>query len=746
MKRILCLILALCALLPFAVFSASAEAVTVTESENENYRLGYRLGYSDAIYDLSESAHRYDRYSSLSGKDNSAYEYGYHYGFTEGKNYVPTGEKGEGRQLAKELEHLTVNGKPFSYDNYPLDTSKSSPVLLGARELGVNAKGEILEDYAIYLYFYLPFGNSSFSLDGKTVRFGAINTVTYGLNKEGTTYTASCVCENSQDGRFCRLYVPLDVSLITSAYNRKNERNIYIRDFSGSVFELKASGTPYPTPITKTWQYGDSFCMVGSFATVDFSATTGDSLTIQADLNYTSWRSDDPNEKAGSIYDQINTVYFKIPRAVYESYDFLYSIRAQFLQLQSSPILVTNSKEFRERSLTDMALYYGYHMYVTGNAPMTVVTHYYDWYYAQEKPKSGPGLVYDIDEFCDFLAYYFYRPDFTYTDEDVFHSAVSSSAFENWITDYTRRYGGSIDVLKAALGQNIGLFTAEMEEVLRLLLKYGDINAELVAGGLIDGMKEYDLDYRFDEVYELEGWKQDTGFSFWKWLTGKKEFTYGSTSISKFEVIESPQKVAAQYVENVAGLADKYYIAEADTGSFYRYLSGTSDVVVLLRFAKTNYECHEFGVNPSISDGKAWLTKTAFFRGVTVSDLTFKKDGDLITYAVNAEPINAYPGLAVKDDQKPLTPGEKWENSKDQTKDFFGGLFKGEDSLWERIKETGKIILIILAVCLLLLVLIKFVIPILAPLFKVIGAVVSAPFKAVRKRKERRETRKNKKE
>ena len=246
MKRILCLILALCALLPFAVFSASAEAVTVTESENENYRLGYRLGYSDAIYDLSESAHRYDRYSSLSGKDNSAYEYGYHYGFTEGKNYVPTGEKGEGRQLAKELEHLTVNGKPFSYDNYPLDTSKSSPVLLGARELGVNAKGEILEDYAIYLYFYLPFGNSSFSLDGKTVRFGAINTVTYGLNKEGTTYTASCVCENSQDGRFCRLYVPLDVSLITLAYNRKNERNIYIRDFSGSVFELKASGTPYP--------------------------------------------------------------------------------------------------------------------------------------------------------------------------------------------------------------------------------------------------------------------------------------------------------------------------------------------------------------------------------------------------------------------------------------------------------------------------------------------------------------------
>lgn len=755
MKKILCLILALCMLLPFAVFSASAEGTTeVSESEDENYRMGYRLGYSDAIYDLGEAAHRYDRYNSFAEKDKAAYEYGYHYGYTEGKKYVPKGQFDDPyqKQLAIELEHLTVNGKQFSYEDYPLNVEASSPVVLGALEVGVNAKNEILEDYAFYLYLYNPFGEEVFSLDGNNVQFSIYDTVTYGFEADGQKETVECDSIYSSDWRFWKIKVPVSRTEMILRYNRKNERTIYIWNFKGTVYKIRSDGKP-AYAIDKIWEYGDSFNMKRSFSTADFEATTGDSLTLQAQLHYTYWRADNPNEQLSGTYDQINTVYFEIPRSVYEAYDFIYSIGAKFLQLQTSPIVITNSNDFNGRTNDVLTLsspysysevggnastnlYYG--KKVTPSSPSTIVT--YDWYYGKDLPEYDivAGITNKINERCDNICYYFYCPDLEYTDGDVFHGAVSSARFENWVNEFTDHFGGSISDLQKMLDFPLSSVRDQAKEALRLLSKYGDINSLLLDGSIYNlpnVLKEYDLIYNFQDVYELEEWRLNKDWSFFEWLKGNPKFWYENSSIQKFEVIENPSSVAAQYADNVSALGNKYYIGEADAVTFYEYLKKSSNVVVLLRFAKTDYECHELSCDSierdGVADGRMWLVKQSFFRGVTVSDLTFKKCGDLICYKVDCEPINAYPGLSVKDDQKPLTPEQVWDNTKDQFKDFF----KKPKDVLEQVKDVAKIIAIVLAAILILWLLVKFVVPLLAPIMSAVVTVVTAPFKAISKKR-----------
>ena len=594
-----------------------------------------------------------------------------------------------------ELKNFTIDGKPFDESNYPLDSSDRNVYILAMREEGVTSSKATPDN--LVLYYYNPSGDL-FS-DDTPICFGYLDFSKE--RKEDYSYSSSGTsgfyldCKASEDYRF------LKANISSSRFSGETHSDVNVRYYYFYP-------TWFVTDVGNNLSSDECLFTVTGFAdTENLVYSNGGSLLMELDLSGTVWRDENPKaQDTPWLYNEVATVYFTVPREIYNQYNYIESIRASFNALHSTPIIVSNSSKFN--SLENVSvLKSGYKItsYFDG-APTLDYGHL--WFYQDSIGFQGPEWVYNPSdahrknytkwatsdvyyqpegknvEIEDAISYYFYNPDIKIDANNNFYQAVSSDEFNEYVDMYTSTYGGYVDSGSMFAGVHTDLY---------------------------DDAKPVDKIYTVSD-FQLQGFKFNTAEerTFWDWLLGKNVGMSTERTCETIACIEDPQAIAEKYATDLDALSDTYLIGKADAEGFLKYLQNADGVVVLLRFEQTEYECRELGVSPVCNDGRVWLSRMWFYKDVDVVNVSFNRDGEIFTYDVNADSIDINGGVGVKDDigeggfssiGVPVFPnlkfpdiGDWWQGLKDGASDFFGNV---RDTLGE-IKTVLGIVGIILVV------------------------------------------------
>ena len=553
-----------------------------------------------------------------------------------------------------QLQNYTIDGKPFDPNDYPLNTSDKGIYLLALRERGSVRGQEPSEwkNYKLDLYLYNPSGIPISDGYGEVWLTNSEEVIDPDTSGIGSDTVDSNATYHSDDNRFIRV----SISYAAARPVGIGEKRIY--HFFKMRFEHVIGTKPNETYeyVTNKTEY--MFTVYGFESDGTMSYSDGQTRTMELELRGTVWRDENIQSSDNPyVYNEIPTVYFTIPSEIYNNYDRVAQIAAEFRKFHSTPIVVTNSAKLNSMNTAVLrsgltlsehwddvpTLSYGQYSYMKSFAGESNIYITPEWVY---NPSNYNRDLYNLVksyfegyagytkfvEYCNALSFYFYNPNIEVdVDKNLFYHGVTDDEFESYLLGYTQTYDpNAIQYSPAGISSDLYDYT----EYFPLLYNYKDTPYEI-------------SDYTFENKWD----------KFWWALLGLDTGVAGAETVDKICEITSPAAVASEHVNNLDGLCDKYKIGKDDAASFLNYLQNADGVVVLLRLDADRYECRELDVfytvddkQITVDDGQTWLVRMNYYREVDVTEVTFEKDGKLTTYKVFADPININGGVDVKDD------------------------------------------------------------------------------------------------
>ncbi len=423
--------------------------------------------------------------------------------------------------------------------------------------------------------------------------------------------------------------------------------------------------------------------------------TRGTLETIELDLHSTTYRFPYINENGAGHQNQLDSVYFAIPKEFNEEYGELYRVKCCWDEQKTTPVIVTNNKELyswaskwvgqRENITDKFGIYDGDISDIVVGMPVTDWGWGYQWKSNGTDGDVGGVLVRDSTP-----AGYVFLSD----KSNVKDTEISSEKMQDWIyghnyADYL--FGDTVDTGRTR-GYQEHTFTAD---------------------------EPFDM-LSFDAT--ASGW--DKFCLNWQAFWTGKSWDFGEGAKTQVEPIRFVTD--KDFTGTDAADAQKLYVHTDDFGEFEKFYKANKATknVFLLRFAVTDYYSNMQTVltdatwyNPSTWQSGTKDTKSTYMAWETVFldfdiiELTFKRDTTETIIPVVASPIDVVGGITA--------PIEK------------------DGIAW------GKLILALLALILIVVVLA----PILPYVIRAVIWMISLPFKAIAKlcrsgRERRRERKK----
>ncbi len=632
------------------------------------------------------------------------------------------------------------------------------------------------DNYGLYLYVYNPNG-----LYIDTDNYG--NCVQIAVKYDSTPVTDQSqpmdyekfdleLCSVCSAPNLERLFYKFKVIDHKSRWDNKTiaERvnsNARRYDISGIELVREGHSNADEYPLTGKYSVDGEFNAYGSFVFSGYAKGYGPNQsaestltckiqkleTVRLDVKHTFYRTESSSMGYG-YQNQIDTVYFSVPKRLFDAYGTLQRIKAEWYEYKTKPILVTSNKEYYDW----ISKYIGMsadsvpddRYFVTepfDSYPEDLVA---SWWFllcgrivpgiVWATPKGHRATDYAVNSWnvkegwestfqVDPLYYVFgtknwcdiseYDP---YAEDIEAQGGVSS----NRLYEYIKSYGKTIQngYLPIKNGQiSADLFEDDIDE---------DRKMENERGKIQKGYSYYDFDASLDLQSWLgysdsdhSYWETFKNFGFWAALFGSDEIpTDQGRTIAPIQVI-TPEDTDLQDPQ----LADEFFINSADVTEFRKEcndaftVDGKNDeekYVVLFRFAVTDYYNEGVWLGKWVDNGyddyekgQAYLAQESVFFDFDVIQLSFLKDEQWHVIAAVSNPIDIVNGIT--------TPTN----------------LSSEDGWPEWLKWTVGVVALILAIILLwpiLPLIIKAVVWVVTLPFKLIAAIV----KALKKPKEKR--------
>lgn len=434
--------------------------------------------------------------------------------------------------------------------------------------------------------------------------------------------------------------------------------------------------------------------------------------TVELSVKHTFYRSETSSLGSGH-QNQLDTVYFSVPKRFIEEYGRLQRIKAEWYEYKTKEILVTSNSDLYNKA----SPYIGVNLGPKNKYGQQAYNK--DIYYSLgiNAGDAGGGMNmarwgWNLGEGffhipCETLYYMFlvdnigeYDPYASVVDM----GGVQSNDLYEYIKNYNKTFdNGTLPIKDGSISAD--LFASDIDDSRKIDNESGKIQ---------QGYSYYDFDADVD-LQALKSWS-DTDPSFWEnWVNFGlgAAFTGGPTEESK--TVAPIQILKATDVQGTdKEIASKLLINYADVASLkeeYREATTVSSkddeekVVVLFRFATSDYyseavDIMELGKGFLGSDkytkDQAYIAQESVFFDFDIIQLTFNKDEVYTVIPVVSNPIDI-----VND----ITPPVQVDDGLDWLK-------------------------ILLAVVLLIL-LVVLLAPILPYILKAIVWVISLPFKAI---------------
>ena len=545
--------------------------------------------------------------------------------------------------VVDDLQGLKVGGKAFDSDDYPLQNG-AAPQVLGMYEHGWGTS-----EYALYVYLYVPdIANPSFryssTFDGfwYGTLWGHKDTLdNQGVSVSLETNQCAKTIDTSEDGRFVK--IKIDPSGLTTMLKGATKR-IYSVGLVSWYWRL----ADYPDD---HGQYVDELCdfEVGQYG--QFWSFTGSKSYYQngeiIDLKvnpamYKSGKSD----KGEYYHDMLYTAYFTIPGKYADNYDHLVSIKAEWQEKHTSPVVTTDNKELYD-ILVQMAasdkvdsmsydLSYG------------IIISNYGTSISGFPPKDGDfyingGYAWKKGDYALSEGYYSLRTDILYPLS--LYQPYAFNQFDNvfMVSDIKR------DFLIPTVGSKYDIDGDGK----------GDVEATFL-GSVDPGRKWGKNSYVFtaEDILSInpstnDYWTTNFGLALLiDKITGKQ------VSLDPFYYVDYTKDINpySAIKENTS-----LYIGSEFWSDFFaecKKAQANGDQVVLFRFATRDYYSadavyFEPGYNSFFPKGQSCtLTFGTAFIGFDIIQLAFSDDEEIYVFDVDADPVDFVPGV-----HDPDTPG-----------------------------------------------------------------------------------------
>ncbi len=569
----------------------------------------------------------------------------------------------------------------FSLSKYPpRATSKPEMYVIDVEEYCYDYRASMRGNYGLYLYVYNP-GEIAVDVGN------AGNKVQIAVKYDGSQLSELSAptdfekfglkfCSMSEGAGVDRLFykfkvidhVSSDGKTIAERVNSTARRY----DISGIELVTRGEDVAHEYPLTGAYAVTDTDTGYGSFTFTGFArgygpdAASGSTLacsvrqleTVQLGVKHTFYRTETSSKGTG-FQNQIDSVYFSVPKRLFDAYGKLQRIKAEWYEYMTKPVLVTSNRE-----------YYDFISQYIGVDVANVPDDYYFFVpmemsvppYFDHAPVEGAQFAWNIVEGYVVLReinplYYLfstanwgsveeYDP---YADDVELGGGVSSNRLYEYIKSYDKT---------AASGY--------------LPIKNGQISADLFEDDINDSRKMHNERgqvqkgysyYDFDADLDLQEWLTwaDTDPSFWNnWVEfGFWDALFGNTPEQRGDIVSPIQVITPESSElklSDTQLSDELYINYADVAEFRKEcndafkVSGSEDeekYVVLFRFAVSDYYSHEAYLADwndnwwdDIVRGEAYMARQEVYFDFDVIQLSFRNDEEWHVVAAVSDPVD----------------------------------------------------------------------------------------------------------
>lgn len=587
--------------------------------------------------------------------------------------------------IMQDLSTLTVDGKAFNVDDYPADET-GKPQLLAAYELGYSFYTNNQDDFGLLLYVYNPSQISVTDDKRNAVQLKV------GSAERYDKYALKLI-ELSANKLFCKFKVNFtdeEKATVLSNVDRDGRR------YEISTIEIYESGTNATSyPIERAYVftgYGKGYGQTDGESTLSGALNyteEGGTETVPLEVHHTTWRPEGSKQGAGKyIQDSIHSVYFAIPNDVAAQYDYLNSVKCEWLEALTAPIFVTGNAGVYA-SVQDLIISQKGQVINDGNIETGAGS-------------SVPAATVAPEEF-DFS-------NFNYAlaggrDESVGQTSakytaeltlnVGGSSFDREIATkerlkalYWNIYAGDIDV---------GDYVVTSAEVANYAKSYRPfLNDKKVAGKYPSYLFEsWDTEKHKEVIpvgkeYELSSEKVE--HSLWLGLFDKMTVS----EQQQFKNIKAIQEVVS-LTGNQATDCANYYISEREYDDFYTFYNANKDNanIYLLRFATSEYKQMQVYTyqytsgleslfNPvKVIDSNAYFAQTKTYLDFDIIDLEYVKDDVNYVIPVNMSPIDIFPEV---------TPPVYWDETVSDFWKYGCGIIAGLIAVYAVYKVAFNII------------------------------------------------------
>lgn len=568
------------------------------------------------------------------------------------------GSSFDNTQVLDDLLPATVGGKPFDIRDYPFDENGEVQVII-LIEYCYSYKANQRDNYGLYVYIYNPKG-LNLSTDNKRNKIQMA--VSYNKDGNPSAYEKFSLefCSKVESGDYKNLfykYKVVDRKVNGTTFDQRVNSNERRYDISGIELAVHGSGT-----VTE-YHVGTTYRFTGYAAGYGQNSNEESTLrceiekleTISLSVKHTFYRSKTSTLGAGH-QNQLDTVYFTVPKSYIEEYGKLQRIKAEWYEYKTRDILVTSNAAFYQAAkpyvgvpLGSKPNQYGQYEYVEdiGYSLGINAGKAGDMYVAQWGWNLGTGYFHSP---TNVLYYMFYVSDID--EYDPYAKKVSSGGLESnelyeYIRAYTKTYeNGRLPVKNGTISAD--LFEADIDESRKM---------DNTSGKIQMGYSCYDFDADLD-TQVLSSWS-DSDPSFWdnwKHFGLGAAFTGGpeeaSRVVAPIQILQeddldgSDAKVSERLLVNVK---DVESIQET-----YTEAVENDEVAVLFRFATSDYYAQSATIiEPGAGflgadkkyENQAYIASESVFFDFDIIQLTFNKEGIYTVIPVVADPIDAIAGI-----------------------------------------------------------------------------------------------------
>lgn len=377
--------------------------------------------------------------------------------------------------------------------------------------------------------------------------------------------------------------------------------------------------------------------------------------TVELDVKHTFYRTQ-TSSKGAHYQNQLDTVYFAVPKRFFDTYGTLQRIKAEWYEYKTKDIVVTSNQDFYDKAypwIGKATGEIGEYNLIDYNEDIGISL-------GQNAGDYGGGLMiakWGWNLGSGYLhvpapaLYYLFKvnniEEYDPYADIVSIGGVESNALYEYIKNYNKSFdNGTLPIKDGTISAD--LFAEDIDDYRKMDTEFGKIQ---------QGYSYYDFDADVD-LQKLTSW-QETDPSFWEnWINwGLWDTIFGgipeeqSKTVSPIYIVQesdldgSDNEVADRLLINandVQALRD--YFRDATT------VSGTDDEekqVVLFRFATTDYysaavdimELRTIIPDKHIS-GQAYRAWESVFFDFDIIQLTFNRDGKYTVIPAVASPID----------------------------------------------------------------------------------------------------------